>query len=117
MKSKIENIDSCFLGLAIGDALGVPVEFAKRNILKSEPVTKMLGYGTWNQPPGTWSDDSSLTFCLAESLTKGYDINDIGKTFVKWMKEGYWGVLRRICRGFKRQWLTNEDYPRFTLFS
>nr|WP_207555632.1 ADP-ribosylglycohydrolase family protein [Tenacibaculum maritimum] len=32
----------------------------------------MRTFGTHYQPKGTWSDDSSLTFCLAESLCKGY---------------------------------------------
>ncbi len=91
-----KNITSCFLGLAIGDALGVPVEFSSRISLKNDPVKNMTGYGCWNQPPGTWSDDSSLTFCLAESLTKGYDLNDIGRTFVRWMTEGHWGAHHKV---------------------
>lgn len=93
---KVENIESSFLGLAIGDALGVPVEFKSRDYFRNNPVTTMIGYGVWNQPPGTWSDDSSMAFCLAESLTKGYDIQDIGKTFVKWMQEGYWGAHHKV---------------------
>ncbi|HEY5751207.1 MAG TPA: ADP-ribosylglycohydrolase family protein [Chryseolinea sp.] len=93
---KFENIKSCFLGLAIGDALGVPVEFRSRSYFKAQPVTDMLGYGTWNQPPGTWSDDSSLTFCLAESLVQGYDLQDIGKKFVAWYSEGYWGAHHKL---------------------
>ncbi|HTJ48048.1 MAG TPA: ADP-ribosylglycohydrolase family protein [Cyclobacteriaceae bacterium] len=96
MNIKVENIESCFLGLAIGDALGVPVEFRSRSFLRSNPIKFMTGYGAWNQPPGTWSDDSSLTFCLAESLLKGYDLNDIGQKFVKWMKEGYWGAHYKV---------------------
>ena len=68
-----------FLGLALGDALGVPVEFKSREALKKNPVKSMLGYGTYNQKEGTWSDDSSLTFCLAESLLNGYNLKDIYK--------------------------------------
>lgn len=96
MTTNFENIRSCFLGLAIGDALGVPVEFRDRSFFKSYPVKEMLGYGTWNQPPGTWSDDSSLTFCLAESLVNGYDLNDIGKRFVAWYRDGYWGAHHKL---------------------
>ena len=59
--------EKAFFGFAVGDALGVPVEFKSRDYLKNAPVEEMIGYGTWNQPPGTWSDDSSLAFCLAES--------------------------------------------------
>lgn len=87
MKNKIE---SGLLGLAVGDALGVPVEFESRTYLKENPVTDMFGFGTHHQPIGTWSDDSSLAFCLAESLCKGFDLNDIARNFVKWYSEELW---------------------------
>lgn len=77
-------------GTAVGDSLGVPVEFVSREVLQSRPLTGMQGYGTHHQPPGTWSDDSSLSFCLAESLCGGYRLNDIANRFVKWFYEGYW---------------------------
>ena len=48
------------LGLVVGDALGVPVEFKYRKELKENPVTDMRAYGTHHQPAGTWSDDSSM---------------------------------------------------------
>jgi len=83
-------IKSGLLGLAVGDALGVPVEFKSRESISKKPITDMIGYGTHNQPPGTFSDDSSLTFCLAEALAQGYDLIQIGKNFVKWLFEGYW---------------------------
>ncbi len=74
----------------MGDALGVPVEFQERSVLAANPVTDMLGYGTHNQPPGTWSDDSSLTFCLAESLCQGYDLDDLGRRLINWRESNYW---------------------------
>ncbi|MDJ1473519.1 ADP-ribosylglycohydrolase family protein [Xanthocytophaga flava] len=77
-------------GVAVGDALGVPVEFQERIELHTNPVTGMIGYGSHNQPSGTWSDDSSLTFCLAESLCKGYDLNDLGRRFINWREMDYW---------------------------
>lgn len=99
--TKLENdfdyqIKSGFLGVAVGDALGVPVEFKSRDTLRENPVLDMMGYMCWNQPPGTWSDDSSLTFCTAESLCKGYDIEDMALIFVKWMQEGYWGAHHKV---------------------
>jgi ADP-ribosyl-[dinitrogen reductase] hydrolase len=84
------------LGLAVGDALGVPVEFKSRAALKRSPVTRMLGYGTHHQPEGTWSDDSSLTFCLIESLCNGFDMSDIGHRFVRWLDENYWTPHGRV---------------------
>lgn len=77
-------------GVVIGDALGVPVEFVDRESLTRAPVTGMQGYGTHLQPPGTWSDDTSLTLCTVESLLSGFDLRDIGEKFVRWYREGYW---------------------------
>jgi ADP-ribosylglycohydrolase len=77
-------------GVTIGDAVGVPVEFIPRQLLKSTPVTDMIGYGTYKLPPGTFSDDSSLTFCLAEALTINFDLNLIGQLFIKWLYDNYW---------------------------
>ncbi len=51
---------SGLMGLCVGDALGVPVEFTSSAERVKSPVTTMLGYGTWDVPAGTWSDDSSL---------------------------------------------------------
>lgn len=84
------KVTSSLFGVAVGDALGVPVEFNSRQTIDLNPVTDMIGYGTYNLPAGTWSDDSSLTFCLAEALTQDFDLNVIGQNFVKWMRENYW---------------------------
>lgn len=86
----LPKITSTLLGLATGDALGVPVEFLSRDVLSADPVTGMRAFGTHRQPAGTWSDDSSLAFCLAEALTVGYDLNHIAANFVKWYDENYW---------------------------
>ena len=83
-------IHSALLGVAVGDALGVPVEFRNREYLKANPVTDMMAYGTHNQPAGTWSDDSSLTFCLAEMLSEGYNLKKLSDKFINWYKYGYW---------------------------
>jgi ADP-ribosyl-[dinitrogen reductase] hydrolase len=86
----ISVIKSVLFGIAVGDALGVPVEFKSRHTISLNPVTDMIGYGTYNLPAGTWSDDSSLSFCLAEALTQEFDLNVIGQNFVKWKHENYW---------------------------
>ena len=78
------------LGECIGDALGVPVEFTSREFLETKPVDDMIGYQTHQQPSGTWSDDSSLMFCLAESLCHGLNYKDIAQRFCRWLSDGYW---------------------------
>ena len=57
------------MGAVVGDALGVPVEFKSREALRKSPVVDMMGYGTYDQPPGTWSDDSSMILATLARLT------------------------------------------------
>ena len=73
-------------GFVIGDALGVPVEFEPKLVLDNDPVTDMRGYGTYNMPPGTWSDDTSMTLATMASIAekKGIDYDDIMNEFWQW---------------------------------
>ena len=84
-----KQIRDGILGLAVGDALGVPVEFRIRERLKQNPVTGMRAYGTHNQPAGSWSDDTTMALCTLESLTKGVDYDDMMDRFCRWVDEGY----------------------------
>lgn len=92
----LERLKSAILGLVVGDALGVPVEFKSREYLAKKPVKDMMGYGTYNQSAGTWSDDSSLTFCLLEMLTEDYSLENLGQLFCKWIYEDYWTPHGRV---------------------
>ncbi|MRH41341.1 ADP-ribosylglycohydrolase [Aquibacillus halophilus] len=85
MRSTIVN---GIMGLCVADALGVPVEFIDRESLQRNPVVDMRSYGTYNQPAGTWSDDTSMTLCLLDSLSNGLDYEDIMINFHKWLNEG-----------------------------
>ena len=96
MSKELAKIKSVLFGVAVGDALGVPVEFNDRQTISKNPVTDMIGYGTYNLPAGTWSDDSSLTFCLAEALTKDFDLNAIGQNFINWVHHQYWTPRGRV---------------------
>ena len=87
---------STLLGIAIGDAVGVPYEFKDHIEMQKNPATDMIGYGTYSQPLGTWSDDSSLTFCLAESLLNGYDLIDMSKKFIVWRNRAYWTAREEL---------------------
>lgn len=85
-----QSIESVLLGLSVGDALGVPVEFRSREYIKNKPVEDMIGYGTYHLPPGTWSDDSSLSFCLAEAIANGYTAEKTAGYFVRWLYDNFW---------------------------
>ena len=86
----INKILDGIFGLCIGDALGIPVEGKTRDYLKSNPVKNIRRCGIQKQYYGIWSDDSSLTFCLADSLCNGFDLNDVADKFVQWLYKGLW---------------------------
>lgn len=90
MLTRNERILGGLWGALIGDALGVPVEFQDREARKKDPVIDMRGYGTFNLPPGSWSDDSSLMLCTIQGLVDGFNTDTMGKLFLKWLKEAYW---------------------------
>ena len=66
----VEEIKAVIFGHAVGDALGVPVEFQTRLTLDADPVTDMRGYGTYPVPAGSWSDDTSMTLCALDALAQ-----------------------------------------------
>lgn len=82
-----EKMKSGIIGFAVGDALGVPVEFLQRDMLKEHPINEMLGYGSHNVPEGTWSDDTSLIVATMDSIKENADINfdDIMYKFTEWV--------------------------------
>jgi ADP-ribosylglycohydrolase len=78
------------MGVVIGDALGCPVQFESRGMVAQHPVTGMRGHGTFNLPAGSWTDDSSLTLALLESVRRkgAIDYTDIMENFVNWLDNG-----------------------------
>ena len=97
MTSSQNPITTGLLGLATGDALGVPVEFQSREELDRNPVTDQRGYGTYNQPPGYFSDDSSLAFGLAESLARGtFDLTDQARELVAYKTAAKWTPANQV---------------------
>jgi len=88
--NKLNHFKSALFGIAVADALGVPYEFLDRSEMLENPAIGMIGNGTHNQPAGTFSDDSSLTFCLAEALTHDFKLENVAKNFLKWYNDAYW---------------------------
>ena len=86
---ELDNKLGLFLGLAIGDALGAPLEFQKAN----EPENYLVEYtagGPHNVSIGEWTDDTSMALALATSLIekKGFDADDIMTKFCEWYQQG-----------------------------
>lgn len=85
----MSKIKDGIYGFAIGDAIGVPIEFEDRKKLIEKPVTKMLGYGSYDVPDGVWSDDTAMTLATMDSISekKTIDYNDIAEKFCQWLNE------------------------------
>ena len=83
------KIKAVVLGHAIGDALGVPVEFCSRAELGENPVTDMRGFGSYPVPAGAWSDDTSMSLAVLDSPAGGkIDWCEIMENFTKWACDG-----------------------------
>jgi len=79
------KIKAVMIGHAIGDALGVPVEFCSREDLEENPVTDMQGNGTYPVPKGAWSDDTSMSLCAFDVLKEDVlDYDRIMVNFGRW---------------------------------
>jgi ADP-ribosyl-[dinitrogen reductase] hydrolase len=103
------------LGLAVGDALGAPYEGLARGSFP--PVADMAGGGYRGLPAGTWTDDTSMALCLAESLVarQGFDARDQLERYLHWLQKGHWsstafafGIGHTVSRALARYELTGD---------
>ena len=81
-------------GLVVGDCLGSPVQFMPKD---DHPwITEMVPCRRYHAPAGSWTDDSSMAFCIMESFARlgRYDRADIARNFVRWFQDGFWSSLR-----------------------
>ncbi len=88
------------MGLIVGDALGVPVQFMSRNEIKNRRsglVTGMESGGVFNMPKGTWSDDSSMVLATLASIAEKNEIDpaDVMTRFVEWERHGQYTPFGR----------------------
>ena len=100
----MDCIKNGIIGHIVGDALGLPVQFEPREYRDVDPVSEMIGHGAFDMPPGSWSDDGSLTIATIDGLTgslkKEMDFDDdlslndlidyelLMENFSLWLNEG-----------------------------
>ena len=89
ISSRNDKIAGTIVGLAIGDALGAPVEFSPRGSFPL--VTRYREGGRFNLPAGAWTDDTAMALCLADSLieTEAFDAGDLLTKFCNWAEFGH----------------------------
>ena len=103
---------SGLLGLAVGDALGVPFEFKTREQMKQNPFTDMVEYGTHHMPIGTWSDDTSMNLATMDSMIQkgSIDYDDIMKRFVLWLNQASYTATNQVFDVGNTVFASLEEY-------
>ena len=88
--SQVDRAAGVLLAAAVGDALGVPYEFAPR--ISHDP--EMIGGGLGPYQPGEYSDDTQMAVCVAEVAATGIDLTTaealdaIADRFLDWRRHG-----------------------------
>ncbi|MER2635051.1 MAG: ADP-ribosylglycohydrolase family protein [Rhizobiaceae bacterium] len=75
------------LGLAIGNALGAPLNGKDRDT--HEPITDVIGDGPRNLKPGEWTNDVSMALAVSASLLKCGELDESD------LMIRFWNVVRR----------------------
>ena len=83
MKDKIKSRNG-IIGLAIGDAMGLPLKLTDRNQLIQDPVISMKDGGIYGKEKGTWFDSTMFVLSIMDSIIKYSEISleDLGNVFI-----------------------------------
>ncbi|GAM10765.1 ADP-ribosyl-[dinitrogen reductase] glycohydrolase [Geobacter sp. OR-1] len=86
----LSRIRGAFFGMAVGDALGAPVEFMMPGEIKARHgiLREMTGGGWLRLKPGQVTDDTDMSLCIARGICagNGWDITRIATEFASWLK-------------------------------
>lgn len=105
----------CLVGLALGDALGAPLEFLSREAIAATwgEVRDLLGGGWLNVDPGEYTEDTQLAVALASSIVACGRVEpaDIARRFVAWLQGGPTdvGKLTRAAIRYHEQGLSPDE--------
>jgi len=83
----LSRIRGSLLGLAVGDALGAPLEFLSAAAIRQRYGTlrEIVGGGHFGWRPGQGTDDSDLTAAVLDGYLEGYSLDGVAQRFVAWL--------------------------------
>ena len=90
MTDLVDRVRGSLLGLAVGDALGAPVEFMTPEAIQSEygVLREIVGGGVFGWRPGEGTDDSDMTASVLDAYLDGYSLDAVGERFLAWLDGG-----------------------------
>ena len=101
-----------FLGFALGDALGAPVEFMTAGEIKAKygVLREMTGGGWLRLRPGQVTDDTGMSLCIARAVCRSgsWDLAEVAGQFVAWLKSRPIDIGDTCRRGIRNIMLTGR---------
>lgn len=105
----ISRARGAFIGLAVGDALGAPVEFMTRGEIRDKygALKEMVGGGWLRLKPGQVTDDTEMSLCLARAIVKagGWSLHGTAENLAGWLKSKPIDVGDTCRRGIRNYML------------
>lgn len=109
------QIKGALYGVAVGDALGAPVEFMSAEEIKKKHgrVTEMIGGGWLSVWPGEVTDDTQMTLCVARGILAAPEapVKEVGKQFIEWLRTGPKDVGGTCSSSIRRAMYYGGDAP------
>ncbi|MCS7254603.1 MAG: ADP-ribosylglycohydrolase family protein [Armatimonadota bacterium] len=102
MVDELKRFQGCLVGLAVGNALGMPVEgWTKEQIRMRYGVLNEMVNGI--RPAGTVTDDTMQAICIAESIAEigHFDADDIMRRLLNWYRTDPFGIGMHTWRVLK----------------
>src|ERR1017187_7959891 len=89
VSGRSDRVAGSLVGLAVGDALGAPLEFQGRRQVRNqypEGLRDMIDSSLWKK--GEYTDDTQMALLIADSLlqSKGFLASDLAQRFQTWAR-------------------------------
>lgn len=106
------RITGAMLGMAVGDALGAPVEFMTPGEISAKYGTlkELVGGGWLRLKPGQVTDDTEMSLCIARALCRAgtWDLGSIAEEFAAWLRTKPIDVGDTCRRGIRNYMLHGQ---------
>ena len=109
LKDMQSRARGAFLGLAIGDALGAPVEFMTRGEIRDKygVLKEMVGGGWLRLKPGQVTDDTDMSLCIARAIVGAgqWSLTGVADNLAGWLRSKPIDVGDTCRRGIRNYML------------